>query len=159
VEEVGIGDVRSTDSRSGWVVLALALLATAALPACARPARPAGRTVTVVERDFRITGQTASSGGAIDLRIRNLGPSTHELVVVRTDLAAPDLPLQLDGLTVDEESPVLRAVGEVPDVPSGTTADLPLHLAPGHYVVFCNLEGHYLGGMHLSLEVDGGAGN
>jgi uncharacterized cupredoxin-like copper-binding protein len=26
-------------------------------------------------------------------------------------------------------------------------------LAPGHYVLFCNLEGHYLGGMNVSLEV------
>ena len=33
------------------------------------------------------------------------------------------------------------------------TDTLVLRLPPGHYVVFCNLEGHYLGGMHTLLEV------
>ena len=26
-------------------------------------------------------------------------------------------------------------------------------LKPGRYVLWCNLEGHYLGGMHASFEV------
>ena len=30
---------------------------------------------------------------------------------------------------------------------------LVLHLAPGHYVLYCNLEGHYLGGMYAALTV------
>jgi uncharacterized cupredoxin-like copper-binding protein len=143
------------------VAVAVAMLVAAILPACARAGRPAaGRTVDIVERDFHISGPSSiASGGAIDLHIHNNGPSTHELVIVRTDLAAPNLPLQLDGLTIDEESPLLHAVDEDADIPLGTTADLVLHLTPGHYVLFCNLEGHYLGGMHLSLEVGDGTGN
>jgi hypothetical protein len=36
---------------------------------------------------------------------------------------------------------------------AGTIGTLPLTLAPGRYVFFCNLDGHYLGGMHAVLEV------
>ena len=30
---------------------------------------------------------------------------------------------------------------------------LKLHLAPGRYLLFCNMEGHYMGGMHTELVV------
>jgi uncharacterized cupredoxin-like copper-binding protein len=30
---------------------------------------------------------------------------------------------------------------------------LHLHLTPGRYVLFCNMAGHYLGGMHRTLVV------
>jgi hypothetical protein len=44
-------------------------------------------------------------------------------------------------------------VGEISEVDTLTTQDLVLHLAPGRYIFYCNLEGHYLGGMHGVLEV------
>ena len=58
-------------------------------------------------------------------------------------------------MTVEEDSPALRLVGEDDDLDLGDTRSLLLRLAPGHYVLFCNLEGHYLGGMHASIEVGG----
>ena len=33
------------------------------------------------------------------------------------------------------------------------TEDLTLDLKPGRYVLWCNLEGHYLGGMHETFDV------
>ena len=30
---------------------------------------------------------------------------------------------------------------------------LKLHLAPGRYILFCNMEGHYMAGMHTELVV------
>ena len=41
--------------------------------------------------------------------------------------------------------------------PTASFETLVIHLAPGRYVFFCNLEGHYLGGMHGVLEVSGDA--
>jgi uncharacterized cupredoxin-like copper-binding protein len=72
-------------------------------------------------------------------------------VVVRTNLPADALPLGPDGLSVNEDW--LDGVGELSDVGAGTVGTLPLALAPGRYVFFCNLDGHYLGGMHTVLEV------
>ena len=36
----------------------------------------------------------------------------------------------------------------------GSNRKLRLHLAPGRYVLFCNMSGHYLGGMHTELVVE-----
>jgi uncharacterized cupredoxin-like copper-binding protein len=33
------------------------------------------------------------------------------------------------------------------------TQDLSVDLKPGHYVLFCNLRGHFMGGMFTDLEV------
>ena len=78
---------------------------------------------------------------------------TYEFVIVRTDFPSDQLPIGADGLSVNEDQ--LRPAGEIGEVESGTTQTLALHLAPGRYVFFCNLEGHYLGGMHGVLEVQG----
>jgi uncharacterized cupredoxin-like copper-binding protein len=78
---------------------------------------------------------------------------THEFVVVRTDLPDDQLPIGSDGLSVNEEW--LSSMGELDDVPASQSRSLTVDLAPGRYVFFCNLEGHYLGGMHGVLEVTG----
>ena len=49
----------------------------------------------------------------------------------------------------------LRSIGENSQIDAGTTGTLAVNLPPGRYVFFCNLEGHYMGGMHGVLEVAG----
>ena len=39
-----------------------------------------------------------------------------------------------------------------PQQPGGTE-DLIVALKPGHYTLFCNMEGHYMSGMHATLVV------
>jgi uncharacterized cupredoxin-like copper-binding protein len=91
--------------------------------------------------------------GTVTFHIENHGPSTHELNVDATSLASGHLPLGANGLQVNEDANVLHNVGSLGDIRVFTTQDLSLHLQPGHYVLFCNLEGHYLGGMHVALTV------
>jgi len=55
-------------------------------------------------------------------------------------------------LSVDEDA--VQSVGEISEVAAGENNTLSGHLTPGHYVVFCNLEGHYLGGMRAGIEVN-----
>jgi uncharacterized cupredoxin-like copper-binding protein len=115
-----------------------------------------GSTVNVTLHDFRIESSTsASSTTDVVFQIHNRAPATHEFVIVRSDLPPDQLPIAADGLSVDEE--LFRPAGEIGEVDSGTTEMLSIHLAPGRYVFFCNLEGHYLGGMHGVLEVSGDA--
>jgi uncharacterized cupredoxin-like copper-binding protein len=115
-----------------------------------------GSTVNVSLHDFKIESSTGVSSNAnVVFRVQNRAPVTHEFVIVRSDLPSDQLPIASDGLSVDEQK--LRPVGEIGEVDSGTTQTLALHLAPGRYVYFCNLEGHYLGGMHGVLEVSGDA--
>jgi hypothetical protein len=61
------------------------------------------------------------------------------------------LPLADDGLTVDEDA--IHVVDELDEVLDGSQDPLTVSLDPGTYVLFCNLEGHYLAGMYATIEV------
>jgi len=120
---------------------------------CAHGRDPqASRAATVTERDFHISAPAALAAGQVRLRVHNLGPEAHELIVVRTS-SEHALPLRADGLTVDEDAVEKATLGVLEPGRAGTTRELTLHLAPGHYVMFCNMSGHFLGGMHAELAV------
>jgi uncharacterized cupredoxin-like copper-binding protein len=85
------------------------------------------------------------------LSVRNRGPDAHELIVVRERGAR--LPLRRDGSTVSEEKLEPITVGTLEPGQPGSVRKLRLHLAPGRYELFCNMSGHYLGGMHTTLVV------
>lgn len=110
--------------------------------------------IEVKMEDFKLhlTATTATTG-PITLHLDNLGPSTHELNVDRTDLSADRLPLRADGLSVAENSPLMTRINSIEIVEAGDSAKLRLNLPPGHYVLYCNLEGHYLGHMYATLDV------
>jgi uncharacterized cupredoxin-like copper-binding protein len=113
------------------------------------------RSIAATVQDFRITLATGSvPAGRTTFVLHSRGPSTHEFVIARTDIMADRLPLGADGLTVDEESKQLSDVDRLAFLDLGETITLTVSLPPGRYVIFCNFEGHYLGGMHAALEVD-----
>ena len=136
-----------------WAVLGLSL-ALLCLACSGTPSARLGSVTDVAVKDFHIgPGKTHVSAGQVAFRVHNGGPSTHEFVVARTDLGDADLPLGPDGLSVDEDSPQIHAVTEDSELDIGESRVLVASLPPGHYVFYCNLEGHYLGGMHASLVV------
>ena len=110
---------------------------------------PRGATMRVIERDFSIKAPRVVRAGVVQMLVANRGPDEHELIVVR--LNSSTLPFRKDGLTVDEDvlEPLKRG-GLEPGKP-GSVRDLRLRLAPGSYELFCNMAGHYRGGMHVRL--------
>ena len=76
---------------------------------------------------------------------------THELLLVRA--GGHGLPLRRDNLTVDEERLKPRTIGTLEDIRPGTRRTWNVVLARGRYVLFCNMSGHYLGGMRRLLVV------
>jgi uncharacterized cupredoxin-like copper-binding protein len=143
--------------RWAWALaLVLAALALAVPLTVARRQQPTprGTPVNVLLEDFKVRRDMAVvSAGAVSFRILNQGPTSHELIVVRTDRAPDKLPLQGDGLTVNEEAPGIDLLDEVEGLDIDDRQTLVLHLAAGNYVFYCNLEGHYLGGMHAAFTV------
>ena len=105
----------------------------------------------MTERDFRISATPARvAAGDVVLSVRNRGPEQHEFIVVR---ARGALPLRVDGVTIDEDALEAAKIGGLePGAPRSLRA-LRLRLAPGRYELFCNMAGHYLGGMHTQLVV------
>lgn len=141
----------SIDQRTGRILLAV-IAVLLMLPGCSSPPAATGPTLRVTIKDFKIEPALPSvEGGPVTLRVWNDGPTTHEFVVVRSDLPDDELPLGEDGIRVDEDA--VTAVDELDEIGAKTRGDLSLSLSPGRYVLFCNLEGHYLAGMHASIEV------
>ncbi len=133
-------------------MLACALaVSTIAASGCGGDDGPRGVSVGVSERDFHIAAPHALAAGEVRFTVHNRGPDAHELLVVRA--RGTTLPLRRDGMTVDEDALQHTTVGLLePDV-SGSARQLSVRLAPGRYVLLCNMSGHYLGGMHRDLLV------
>ena len=110
-----------------------------------------GATVNATVKDFAIAiDPTEIAGGEITFSISNEGPSAHEFVVIETDDAPGDLPVEDGEVTEDG----LNVIGEAEDIAPSTSADpLTLTLAAGDYVIICNLPGHYQQGMNVGLKV------
>jgi hypothetical protein len=147
--------VKAIGGAGGRRVAASCLMAAAALASlggCSSSTRPSSAPVVEVEeRDFRISMTHHLAPGDYVLSVRNYGPVSHELIVVKAD--HPDLPLRGDGFTVDEESMEHDKIGALEPGDVGGVRELPVHLTAGRYEVFCNMAGHYFGGMRTSLVV------
>jgi uncharacterized cupredoxin-like copper-binding protein len=143
--------------RWAWALALVLVLAAIAVPlTVARRSEPTprGTPVNVLLDDFRIRDDVAVvPAGTVSLRILNEGPTVHEVNVVRTDNDPGKLPLQSDGLTVDEEADGMKFLDDAGGLDIDDRETLTLDLAPGHYVLYCNFEGHYLGGMYAALTV------
>jgi hypothetical protein len=109
--------------------------------------------VNSTEKDFSIALDPSTTGsGPVSFQITNEGPSTHEFVLFKTNLAPDALPVNEDG-TVDEEGKGLKLVDEVEDIAAGSSQSLEVSLDAASYVVVCNLPGHYKLGMHAPFTV------
>lgn len=131
----------------GAAVLTVALALAAA--ACGGSTKAA---VRVNEKDFSIALDMASAkSGEVTFDVKNDGLSEHEFVVLETELAANALPTQ--GNMVDEEAQGIRKIDEIEEFGAGESRNLTLKLAPGSYVLICNLPGHYSQGMRAGFTV------
>ena len=78
----------------------------------------------------------------------NAGPNdAHEFVVIKTDLAPGELPVE-DGTVPPYK---VDFVGAIPPFAPGSAASIVLDLEPGNYALICNIAAHYGQGMHTSF--------
>jgi uncharacterized cupredoxin-like copper-binding protein len=129
------------------------------LAACAGTATPqpgagtSGTTVAVTLDSFSVSPAPASApAGSVTFNVTNAAAADeHEFVVAQTDLAVDQLPVGDDN-TVEEDA--VSVVDEVEETAPGGSASLTVDLASGHYVLFCNVPGHYSQGMHADFTVN-----
>jgi uncharacterized cupredoxin-like copper-binding protein len=93
--------------------------------------------------------RTSVPAGKVAFVVNNEGNVGHEMVIVKTETRAGELPYEKG------EASEQGAVGEVgeDDLEVGMTSTLTLDLKPGHYALICNLPGHYKGGMYADFTV------
>ena len=113
--------------RYGSTLAAALLIATACSGSADTAATgvPGDGTIVTSEKDFGIALEEASTpAGSTTFDITNDGPSTHEFVVFKTDLAEDALPV--DGSTVTEDT--LDLVDEAEDIAPGVGTSLTVDL-------------------------------
>ena len=134
-------------------LLAVFLLIVPFLAACGS----ASGKVNVSLGIFKIDMPATIKAGQVTFHVSNDDTSdTHEFVIFKTDLPEDQLPLTADG-AVDEEGAGVTHIDEV-EVKPGEASDLAVNLAPGNYVMICNIndnnEQHYMHGMHQAFTVE-----
>jgi uncharacterized cupredoxin-like copper-binding protein len=123
----------------------------ASQPAASSPSAAAGVPIAVDLNEWTVVpAQATAPAGSVTFTVANNGQEIHEFVVVKTDTKADAIAV-IDN-KIDESS--LTAVDEIEDIATGTTPTLTVDLAPGHYVLLCNIEAHYGQGMHADFDVN-----
>ena len=75
----------------------------------------------------------------------------HEMVLVKLKSADQKIDVIASKHRVDEKQ--LKSLGEVSDLKPGADGQLKAKLAPGSYLLLCNIKGHYEAGIHAMLTV------
>lgn len=124
-------------------------------------AKPAGaQQVDVVLREWAVEPKVTSvKAGEVYFLADNRGPSAaHELVIVKTDLAADKLPVEQGKVPEGK----VTVVEEIEAFAPKSQASKTVKLAAGSYVLLCNIvetdggktESHYQLGMRAAFRVD-----
>jgi len=143
----------------GSATIRLAAIAAAALVATA--CQPAATTVDVTLQEWAVVvADDSVPAGEVTFSVTNDGPDDiHEFVIIRTDLAPGDLPVDEHG-AVTEAGEGMEVVDEIEDIPVGDTAEVTVELEAGSYVLLCNIysadedEAHYAEGMRIAFTVE-----
>jgi uncharacterized cupredoxin-like copper-binding protein len=75
----------------------------------------------------------------------------HEMVFVKLKSADQKVPLIRSKYRVDEKQ--LKSRSEVSDLKPGANGQLKAKMAPGSYLLLCNIKRHYEAGMQAKLMV------
>jgi uncharacterized cupredoxin-like copper-binding protein len=94
---------------------------------------------------------TAAEAGTVDFTIANEGTIGHEFLIVKTDIAPGDIPVEGDHFPEDASD--IEVIDEIGEFTKGTTEALTVTLEPGSYQLVCNLPDHYENGMFVGFEV------
>jgi len=138
--------------RTALIFLVLPALAVTACGDKHASSDGSAKVVHITERDFRISSPDRLPAGDVELSVENEGPDDHELIIVRE--GKRHLPFRDDDVTLDEETAEKsKSIAGALEPASPGTRQLRVNLKPGRYVLFCNMSGHYLGGMRAELVV------
>jgi uncharacterized cupredoxin-like copper-binding protein len=117
-------------------------------------AKPASGAVNGTEKEWDISLDAYShTAGSITFDLTNAGTIAHEFLIVRSDLTSTALLANVDATTKRIDEALLDVIDEQPEYEPGVPGTVTVTLTPGHYVVMCNIEGHYKAGMYADFDV------
>jgi uncharacterized cupredoxin-like copper-binding protein len=130
------------------LIAALVVLAVAAGGAGAALALQSSTAVKVTEKEWGVKPlPVTAKAGKVTFSVKNIGHLSHEFLVLKT--TKPANKLTVKGAT----AVVTGQVGKIATFKPGTTKTLTITLKAGHYVLICNLPGHYKAGQYANFTV------
>jgi plastocyanin len=139
-------------------LLAVAFAAVTAV-SCSSSSGSSTQTMKVDLTEYSIKATPAHvKPGKVEIEAKNTGSLQHELVVVRAN-SLESLPLAKDGTVDEDKIAETDKMGEMGDIPAGSTVSKTFDLSDGTYVMFCNIdEGtpkilHFVKGMSTQFTV------
>lgn len=96
--------------------------------------------------------KTSARAGTVTFNVTNWSRSVvHEMLVVAVD--SPDAPLPYDFSKQIIPEDQVKALGETNELQPNGSKTIELTLAPGNYLLVCNVPGHFAAGMVLAFTV------
>jgi len=165
-----VAKMRQSHFTAGTTALLLALGAVAGCSSAAAKEPVSGTVVNVSITDHTAVNQpmsftidkTSAPAGDVTFVVKNDGTIAHELVVLQTDVASDQIPVNAAG---DPPAPAATGANKIlEDNNIGETGDPELQkgdsrtftikdMKPGHYVLVCNLAAHYQMGLRADFTV------
>ena len=106
--------------------------------------------------EWAIEAPTEYAAGDVTFTATNNGNFPHEFVVIQAE-SYESLPLEEGGAIIEDELPTGALIGRTSRIGGGSSEDLTVPLAPGNYVLVCNLGGgpnsHAGRGQRLDITV------
>jgi uncharacterized cupredoxin-like copper-binding protein len=126
------------------VLVSLALLGVGALAPAGAAVEPAAQPISVKLIDYRVRPSARNvAPGRVTFVVHNADSAPHNLVVLRTRIAARALPVTGRHGRARE----LGRQGATTVLHDEQTVRLTLTLRTGRYLLICNVPGHYQRGM------------
>lgn len=90
--------------------------------------------------------------GAVHFDVTNWSKGMlHEMLVIAVDEPGAPLPYDYGEAKVPEQQ--VQILGDTSELQPNASGSLDVTLAPGAYLLICNIEGHYASGMATALTV------
>lgn len=139
--------------RKNWVIAPVAVLVLAGCAGGSSTKSASDGTVTGEVKEWEVSVDADKvAAGPVTFEITNNGGIGHEFLVVKTDIAPGEIPVDGDHFPEDAEG--ITVIDEIGEFPVGETQTLSLTLEPGAYQLVCNLPAHYAAGMHTGFIVE-----
>jgi uncharacterized cupredoxin-like copper-binding protein len=101
--------------------------------------------------EYRLVAKPGTAkAGEVALVVRNKGKITHEFILLRTNTKAAKLKPRAEEPDKVVEPGFLL---ELEDVEPKDRVTVVTNMKKGHYVLLCNIEGHYADGMRADLTL------
>jgi uncharacterized cupredoxin-like copper-binding protein len=111
-----------------------------------------GKDMTKVTMGIAVSTDSVKAGEVTFEVLNSSKETVHEVIVAKLKNASTPLPYLADDAKVDEDKAGVH-LGEVSELEPGKTGALRLDLAPGTYLLYCNIPNHYMAGMWTVFTV------